>query len=284
MDRRNPRWWVSPPGPDESLRSLLARVADMYESEPGEVWSRLNAGDPQAAGEVDDPSCAALHRMGQALGVPGASLQAHRLHETPGLLAPAARTAMCPCCWVEDDAAGRPRSYRRAWAHVLRTVCPVHRVHLVIPRDRRQPDLAAAQAQQAALTPDDLQILALIDRLGATLESALCEGAPWPCDWQGSAVSARQALVQVSFNPGGVRGPPVIANVCPSPTLASVVHGPLHYRGPGEAADWEAFRRIADPCVRRAALWVVAWQVVPELPDIYSPGWVDVGPIVFSAA
>ena len=78
MDRRNLRWWVSPPGPDESLRSLLGRVADLYESEPGELWSRLNAGDPQAAGEVDDPSCAALHRMAQALGVPGASLQAHR--------------------------------------------------------------------------------------------------------------------------------------------------------------------------------------------------------------
>lgn len=266
------------------MRSLLARVADLYESEPGEVWSRLNAGDPQAAGEVDDPSCAALHRMAQALGVPGASLQAHRLHETPGLLAPAARAAMCPCCWAEDDAAGRPRSYRRAWAHVLRTVCPVHRVHLVIPRDRRQPDLAAAQAQQAALTPDDGQILALIDRFGGTLEAALCDGAAWPADWQGSAISARQALVQVSLNPGGVRGPPVIANVCPSPTLASVVHGPLHYRGPGEAADWEAFRRIADPCVRRAALWVVAWQVVPDLPELCSPGWIDVGPEWMSAA
>lgn len=284
MDRRNLRWWVSPPGPDESLRSLLGRVADLYESEPGELWSRLNAGDPQAAGEVDDPSCAALHRMAQALGVPGASLQAHRLHETPGLLAPAARTAICPCCWAEDDAAARPRSYRRAWAHVLRTVCPVHRVHLVIPRDRRQPDLATAQAQQAALTPDDLQILALIDRFGATLEAALCEGAAWPADWQGSAVSARQALVQVSFNPGGVRGPPVIANVCPSPTLASLVHGPLHHRGPGEAADWEAFRRLADPCVRRAALWVVAWQVVPHLKEFNSPGWIDVGPEWMSAA
>lgn len=284
MNRRNPRWWVSPPGPDESLRSLLARVADLYESEPGEVWSRLNAGDPQAAGEVDDPSCAALHRMAQALGVPGASLQAHRLHETPGLLAPAARAAMCPCCWAEDDAAGRPRSYRRAWAHVLRTVCPVHRVHLVIPRDRRQPDLAAAQAQQAALTPDDEQILSLIERFGATLEAALCGGAAWPAEWQGSAVSARRALVQVSLNPGGVRGPPVIANVCPSPTLASLVHGPLHYRGPGEAADWEAFRRLADPCVRRAALWVVAWQVVPDLPELCSPGWIDVGPEWMSAA
>ena len=284
MDRRNLRWWVSPPGPDESLRSLLGRVADLYESEPGELWSRLNAGDPQAAGEVDDPSCAALHRMAQALGVPGASLQAHRLHETPGLLAPAARTAICPCCWAEDDAAARPRSYRRAWAHVLRTVCPVHRVHLVIPRDRRQPDLTTAQAQQAALTPDDLQILALIDRFGATLEAALCEGAAWPADWQGSAVSARQALVQVSFNSGGVRGPPVIANVCPSPTLASLVHGPLHHRGPGEAADWEAFRRLADPCVRRAALWVVAWQVVPHLKEFNSPGWIDVGPEWMSAA
>ena len=51
--------------------------------------------------------------------------------------------------------------------------------------------LTTAQAQQAALTPDDLQILALIDRFGATLEAALCEGAAWPADWQGSAVSAR---------------------------------------------------------------------------------------------
>lgn len=280
MDRRNPRWWVSPPGPDESLRSLLGRVADLYESEPGELWSRLNAGDPQAAGEIDDPSCAALLRMGQALGVPGASLQAHRLHETPGLLAPAARTAICPCCWAEDDAVGRPRSYRRAWAHVLRTVCPVHRMQLVIPRDRQQPDLAAARAQQAALTPADLQILGLIERFGSALEEALCHGVAWPADWQGSVVSARQLLVRVSFDPGGVRGPPLIANVCPSPTMASLVHGPLHHRGPREVVDWEAFRRLADPCVRRAALWVIAWHVVPDLSQLYSPGWVDVGPLV----
>ena len=81
MDRRNLRWWVSPPVPDESLRSLLGRVADLYESEPGELWSRLNAGDPQAAGEIDDPSCAALLRMGQALGVPGGDGQPGRLLE-----------------------------------------------------------------------------------------------------------------------------------------------------------------------------------------------------------
>lgn len=269
------RWWVAPPGPDESLSSLLVRVADLYESESSELWSRLNANDPHPAGTVDDPSCAALHRLGQAVGMSGAALQGHRLHDTPRQLAPEARLAICPRCWAEDREEGRPLGDRRAWASVLRTLCPIHGTPLVIPRDRRQPDLTTALEAVNALTAEDKQILALIERFGATLEASLFDGVEWPSNWRGNACSARQSLAQVSFNPGASRAPPLIANVSPSPTLAGFIHGPRHYREPNQTNGWAAFRRLASPCERRAALWIAAWRAIPGLETHLSPGWVD---------
>ena len=275
MEKVSPRWWVSPPGPDESLSSCLARAATLYESEASELWSQLHAGAQQPAGTVDDPSCSALQRLGLALGVPAPTLRPHRLPDSPALLAPQARMAICPACWDEDDAAGRPRGYRRSWTHVLRTTCPVHHAPLMLPRDRLNPDLAAALAAQAALDEQDREILELIERFGAALEASLCENTPWPANWQGSPSSAREWLTRVSFDPGATRGPPLIANVSAPPALAGFVRGPRHYRELREADGWEAFRHLVDPCERRAALWVVAWQMMPALPVSYSPGWID---------
>ena len=37
---------------------------------------------------------------------------------------------------------------------------------------------------------------------------------------------------------------------------------------------WEAFRSIADPAVRRAALWIGAWAFMPDLAPEMNPGWI----------
>lgn len=275
MEQVTPRWWVSPPGPDESLRSCLARAADLYEADPGELWVQLNTDDPLPIGTIDDPSCAALLRVGEALGVPGASLRPHRLPDSRSQLAPHARMAICPACWLDDDAAKRPRGYRRSWTHVLRTTCPIHHAPLIIPRDRFKPDLAVALAAQQALTDCDREILNMIENFGTALEASLFRGAPWPAAWRSNPHSVRERLCEVSFSLGASRGPPLIANLSPTPTLAGFVHGPRHYWELREADGWEGFRQLVDPCERRAALWIVAWHSIPGLDQTLSPGWVD---------
>jgi hypothetical protein len=147
---------------------------------------------------------------------------------------------------------------------------------LILPRDRLNPDLASALGVQAALDDHDRETLELIERFGAALEASLFESTLWPADWQGSPRSAREWLTRVTFDPGATRGPPLIANVSAPPALAGFIRGPRHYRELRGADGWEAFRHLVDPCERRAAIWLVAWQMMPAVPVSYSPGWIDI--------
>src|SRR5690606_17808087 len=64
------RWWIPPPAPDETLRSVLERAAALYRWEPGELWRALNGQGARDAGTIDTPSSKGLMLLGRALGLP----------------------------------------------------------------------------------------------------------------------------------------------------------------------------------------------------------------------
>ncbi len=263
------RWWIPPPAPDETLRSVLERAAALYHWEPGQLWQALNGEGAAGAGTIDAPSSKGLVLLGRALGLPARQLREHLVDDAPWRLDPNARQAVCPICW-EQAASGDPQPELRGWTHVLRTWCPRHGAPLCLPVSRNHSGLDHRHVTM--LTDEDREILSLIDSFGATLERALFFGEPWPAHWQGCPQSARQRLLQVTFRRSDGTDSPLLANVAPGETLAPFVRCGRHVHAGGENT-WEHFRGINDPAIRRAALWVVAWMSIPGLPASLSPGW-----------
>ena len=271
------RWWVAPPAPDESIGSLVARAAALYESDPASVWRSLHDGEPVPLSEVDDPSPASLQRLAHALGTTPAELHRHRIEDGPAQLSPEARQSYCPVCRRLEAEAGGTLTQRCSWARVLRTMCAVHGVPLLMAFvDNR------LVRHRYGLVPPPLcelekAVLALIDRFALTLETSLFDGVPWPEGWRGDAARARALVLKASFNTDVLPAPLAIANVCASPALGVFIHAPRHLAEPTRKADWEAFRHVADPAIRRAALWIAAWRCVPDLPEGLCPGWLEPG-------
>lgn len=269
------RWWIAPPGPDESLRSILARAAAFYHCEPDELWAGLQA-EKGASDDVDDPNLHALRRMAQAIGVPSCTLHRLRVPDAPWRMVPEARSSYCPRCHAEARRADRPVCHQRAWTYVLRTRCPHHGVPLlpassVRSRWDRTPTGLVAPAPG---TPEHA-VLEAIERFAAALERSLFFGVAWPEGWRGDARVARDRLLRLTCHTGKELAHVPLVNVMPSTSLAPFVHGPRHLVAPVRRWSWEAFRTIADPAIRRAALWVVARECVPGLDAKLYSGCVD---------
>lgn len=264
------RWWISPPAPDETLRSVLERAAAFYHWEPERLWQELNSGDLGASGTIDQPSSRALIRLGQALGMSAVQLRQHRVPDAAWRLDPAARRAICPICWELPAPDGQPEL--RSWTRVLRTRCPTHDAPLCLPVSRHHAGTDASKLE--VLTPEDREVLRLIETFGTAVEASLFFGTPWPANWRCDVREARRLLVEVSTYTGEGSGHALIANVSPSATLTPFIHGWRHLLSGEGRRDWEWFRQVVDPAVRRAALWAVAWELVPDLPGHLSPGWV----------
>lgn len=268
-----PRWWVPPPAPDESLRSLLNRAAALYECPPAVLWDSLHDGDSRPSGDVDAPSCAALLRMAKAMGMRAAQLHSHRLADVPWLLAPRARRSYCPHCWNLDLQHDRPYTLRRGWSRVLRTRCPIHGLPLSLAEEAWASRSGRFRYPIVQFSPHEQGILDLIDEFGTALEKSLYFEAPWPKGWRSTPHRARALLISVTFNMNSVRDFPAIRNIEPGGNLSSLIHGPRHLQEPVSKLTWDAFRCVANPAFRRAALWATAWTLVPALPSEYSPGW-----------
>ena len=268
-----PRWWIAPPGPDESLRSVLSRAAALYECNPEDLWEHLNQNDSRPSGPVDSPSAAALERIASAIGMPKSDLMGHELYDAPWLLAPTAREVYCPRCWFKAQHEGRPCSILRSWARVLRTMCPAHGYPLRLAPFQWAADPRRITAEFTAFEANDRAILDLIDRFGHALDQSLFFGAPWPPEWHGDPESAQQVLMAVSMNVNDAEGFPLIKYVQPLGDLGRFVRGPRHVERSAEELDWGRFRGISDPAVRRAALWAAAWTLTRDPRPELSPGW-----------
>jgi hypothetical protein len=267
------RWWIQPPMPDESMRSVLNRAAALYGRTSAQLWASLNSDDPRPAGDVESPSSAALRRMAAAIGMPASELLAHRQPDTPWLLAPHARNVCCPMCWDEDRARGEPCSIRRGWNRLLRTACPQHGCPLRIAPEQWARFTPSHPLPVPQLSEQEQQILDLIESFGQTLEQSIYFGERWPDDWRGNAQLARQLLLAVSFNVNEVRNFPLINYAQVSGNLTGLIRGTRHQYEPVRKLRWDSYREIADPALRRAGLWVTAWTLLPDLPVELSPGW-----------
>ena len=266
------RWWIAPPGEDESLRSVLDRAADLYDCNPLDLWIDLHQDPDATLDRVDDPGARSLARMAKAMACPGRKLGEHSLPPGPSLLLPSARHQYCPVCLQEDLAAGRPFNRRRAWARVLRTRCAIHQYPLLADPDDSHDPLGLGPNCDTRLTVADQEILDLIDRFAIALELSLFEQAKWPIGWRGNAFSARDRLLRAACNTR-VRTYSPRSSTSNSGALYAYVHGPRHLMDPAEPLTWDMFRAMEDPAHRRAALWVAAWQLVPNLDASLSPGW-----------
>lgn len=265
------RWWIPPPGPDESLRSTLNRAAALYRCDPEELWDSLNHDDPRPS-PIDAPSCAALRRMAIALGTSAASLYAHRETDCPWRMPPELRLNYCPICWNHDIAVGGQVRMQRSWSHVLRTTCPAHKFPLMsAPHDWAKKNYRTYA--NTNLSPEDWRILDLIERFGSALEQSLFFRSPWPKGWSGTPYAARSFLILVNFSRHSFRDFPLTHYVWSSGALKTIVHGPRNKQDPCKRLSWDAFRWLADSAHRRAALWLAAWEFVPGLPMDLEPIW-----------
>ena len=267
------RWWIPQPGQDESLRSVLGRAAALYECTPDELWASLNQDDSGSSGDIDSPSCTALLRVAKALGTRAVGLLPHRFADVPWHLTPRARRSFCPSCWNEDLRLGRPRTLKRAWNHVLRTRCPIHGLPLNLAPETWAMTTTRYEHPVPTFTPEEQGTLDLIESFGVALEQSLYFGTPWPEGWRGTPQAARSLVASLCVNMNSERDFPPIRNVMATSALSAVISTPRHTQEPFRGHAWETFRAIANPGIRRAALWVAAWRLVPEHPSTLSPGW-----------
>ncbi|HEY2346373.1 MAG TPA: TniQ family protein [Xanthomonadaceae bacterium] len=261
------RWWIAPPEPDESIGSWVARAAVFFERHPLALWADLLGIPDGRAVDMDDPPAWALVRLARATGMSPRQLYTHRLADAPWLLAQHARRVYCPSCLSERG--GEVLVRQRKWFGCLRTACPTHRVPLLAWEERKAPIPWSTDY----LGPAEQAILDLIERVGSTLEDCLTGQAEWPSDWRGDALAARTTLLRLCINYGAWRSHAGVADVLAPPLLRGLIHGPTHRMDPRRKPIWDDFRAIVDPAVRRAALWVVAWKVIPGLGNRFRPGW-----------
>jgi hypothetical protein len=262
------RWWVAPPRSQETLGSVVARAAQLYHTSAHALWADLNPEDAAALGEMDNPTRLGLQRLGATIGMPPAALVRYRLGDVPWRLRPEARVAVCPAC---VDAGRGP--YRADWSRVFVPTCPLHAEPLRLPANRGGKSEPPARSE---LSETDCQVLALIERFGLALEQALHFGGTWPSGWHGSASQARTLVLRACLPLGMDSDLVPISQVNSPGALAAWVHGTAgHPVTPVHGCAIERFRGLANPALRRAALWVGAWLTVPNLPESLQPGWGD---------
>lgn len=172
----------------------------------------------------------------------------------------------------EDRAAGRPRTFRRAWARVLVVSCTEHGT----PLQWAEPRLAAEvnfalEPSLPELAEEDWDVLRLIDTFAHTLEACLWGDASWPAGWRGTPYAARALLIRCLSNLSWQRAAPPVSQLWVRSSLISVISFPSRRMPPLYGVPWEAVRRVGRPAWRRAALWLVAAQAIPGLPARCQP-------------
>jgi hypothetical protein len=266
------RWWLATPGNDESLRSLVERADRLYGKPPQEGYAWQSRPYEEESNRLDAPTSRELVRLARMLGTSPRHLHSHCLEDGPHLLETSERRAYCPRCLQEDRAAGRPRTFRRTWARVLVVSCAEHGT----PLHWAEPRLAAAvnfdlEPSLPALAEKDWEVVRLIDTFAQTLEACLWGDASWPTEWRGSPHAARALLIRCLNNLSYQRASPPVAQLWVPSSLISLIGFSSRRLPPLSGVPWEAVRRVGRPAWRRAALWLVAAQVIPGIPERNQP-------------
>lgn len=266
------RWWIRPLMPEETIESLLERASHVY----GGIVLQRNGWFTDVLGasgtEAAPLRARDIIRLARLLQVSPRRMHAAHLADEPDMLVPAQRRAFCPACWLEDDAAGRPRYFRRAWARVLSLSCTRHGDPL---------DWAAAplfpmqrmwfERRRLHATEDARWLMDLLDQFAATVEWALFGGLPWPQHWRLNAYQARALLCHCLGHLESEEGRAVGQALWPGPGPASLYQVRRDDQPPWRGNPWEAVRRAGRPSWRRGAVWITAWLTDPDFPPELAP-------------
>lgn len=261
------RWWIPGPGRDESLHSIVERAERLYGRQSDQLRQRLRRRPiplTKTTEGLDALSARDLCLMARLIGVPPRSLFAHRMPDQPWLLCELERRAYCPYCWRDDRRAGRPRTFRRAWAGVFTLSCALHGVPLHWASPTISHDVLERVSKQPRRTTSK-HILCLIDQLASVMSATLRGERTWPKSWRGDAWGARALLMRAVVNLGCAVEHPPFVNVKAAPDLAAFINTPQRRIEPLRESPWEAVRALGPPAWRRSALWVVACHVMPEM-------------------
>ena len=264
--RPNTRWFIERPFADESLESVFERAYHAYKgiALAREGWLVEMCKD--LGSRSGGLSSRALVRVANAIGVPPVDLHKAILPDAPHLLSPAHRRAYCRACWIEDDRADRPRYFRRAWARALTFRCATHDEPLrAAPRPMQPLGDIPLPLDRPVYGGEELEVLRLVDSFSEQLAQSLFNAVPWPRMWRLDPIRARNLVGRSVSNLRSVPSP------CPA-QYAWLGGGPdpvCQYRfrpvDSTRGSVWESYRQLASPASRRAAVWLAAWIVVPEL-------------------
>lgn len=252
------------------MSSIVERAERLY-GPPIDDFHVWQEGDECAPSSTHDaPNSREMLRFAHMIGVPVQVIQSHRMEDGLGLLAPGQRRAYCPQCVHEDRIAGRPRAFRRVWARVLLVSCLEHNVPLQWAEPRLAKVVETAMPWHP-ITPQEAEIVWLIDMFARTLEACLWSKAPWPSGWRGSALAARALLTRCLINVTADYAHLPISHLWVPDSLRAFVAFPGYRVAPLHGVAWGAIRRTGRPAWRRAALWLTASGVIPGLPDHLRP-------------
>jgi hypothetical protein len=266
------RWWIAGPGKDESLHSIVERAARMYGGRGEDTPLVDGESGPCASSLCNARDSRDLLFLARMLGTPSKSLYAHRLEEHPCLLEPSERRAFCPRCLYEDHIKQRPRSFRRVWAKVFTLSCPEHDVPLQWAERRLATILDSELLSSCFLvTPQQAEILKLVENFAQKLDACLWHGELWPTTWRGSPYSARALLIRCVANLTSFRGSLPASHLWISSSLSPLISFPTRPVEPHSGPPWNAVRQLGRPAWRRAALWLTLWQVIPGLSERCRP-------------
>jgi len=278
------RWFIPAPGPDETLASVIGRAAAFYGCTVSALWAELHGPHLESSGSLDHPTPHALQRLARALGAPAETLRNHLLVDGPRWLRLEARRAYCPACWLEDRVAGRPFGFRRDWARVLAMRCKKHDLPLLQSHAQERLDsdwldelvlLHESAGDVADLHPlgEAGVLLRWIDAVGETLDRVLFDGEAWPREWRFDPHEAQRRLAASCNVETREWDDLSITRVMVPPALRRFVHTRCTSSGSSRPLHWEGVQAHGDPGFRRAALWLLGWQLVPHLPPSYCPCW-----------
>lgn len=264
------RWWIASPGEDETLRSVVERADRVHGSPLCDTpypWQ-----ESLSSNACDAPTSRELLLLARMMNTPARRLLAHRLADGPHLLQIGERRAFCPQCIYEDHCEGRPRAFRRAWARFFLVSCPVHGV----PLQWAEPRLSGIAESTLATTtlPESTrhrEILQLIDDFAQTVESCLWQGASWPSKWRGTPHSARAYLARHLCNLIAIPTVLPVSHLWRGDVSFPLVAVPKRPTQPLRGSAWDAVRGVGRPAWRRAALWLTAWRIIPNLPFAWKP-------------
>ncbi|MDR6935720.1 TniQ family protein [Luteibacter sp. 3190] len=261
------RWWIKAPMRDETIDSVIERASHVY----GGIVLRRGGWFTDVLGAKGTDGIPwesrDIARLSRLLQVPVARMQRARVDDAPDTLVPGQRRAFCPACWLEDDAAGRPRYFRKAWARVLYLSCathndplewaatplfPMHRMHIL--------------RRHLSATDDARWLMDVLDQFAQTLEWHMFGGLSWPGHWRMSGYQARALLCHCLSHLESEEGRSVGQFLWPGPGDPTLYQPRREDVPPWRGCPWEAVRRAGRPSWRRGALWITASMTLPDFP------------------